>query len=65
MIINENGVDREMTEAEIAAHQQSIADALAEQTQREQIATEALDARKAPLRRLGLTDDEINIVLGF
>ena len=40
----------------------------ADETERERIADEqaaALEARKAPLRRLGLTEDEINTVLGL
>ena len=40
----------------------------ADATERERIAAEqaaALDARKEPLRRLGLTEDEINTVLGL
>ena len=40
-------------ESQIAAQEKAEADREA-----------ALEARKAPLRRLGLTDDEINIVLG-
>ena len=40
----------------------------ADEAERARIAKEqsaALEARKAPLRRLGLTDDEIAVVLGF
>lgn len=40
----------------------------ADEAERARIAEEqaaALEARKAPLRRLGLTDDEIAVVLGF
>lgn len=40
----------------------------ADVAERERIAADqaaALEARKAPLRRLGLTEDEINIVLGL
>jgi hypothetical protein len=40
----------------------------ADTVERERIAAEqaaALEARKAPLRRLGLTDQEIDIVLGL
>ena len=40
----------------------------ADQAERERIQAEAdaaLEARKAPLRRLGLTEDEINTVLGL
>lgn len=40
----------------------------ADQAEAQRIASEqavALEARKAPLRRLGLTEDEINTVLGL
>jgi hypothetical protein len=40
----------------------------ADELERERLEAEriaALEARKAPLRRLGLTEDEINIVLGI
>jgi len=40
----------------------------ADVAERERIAADqaaALDARKEPLRRLGLTEDEINTVLGL
>lgn len=42
--------------------------AAADKKERERIAAEqaaAVEARKAPLRRIGLTDDEIALVLGF
>ena len=64
MIIVVDGVQREMTDAEKAAYEKAAAEINAD---RERVAEEqaaALEARKAPLRRLGLTDDEINIVLG-
>ena len=64
MIIVVDGVQREMTDAEKAAYEKAAAEINAD---RERVAEEqaaALKARKAPLRRLGLTDDEINIVLG-
>jgi hypothetical protein len=37
----------------------------AEQERIEQERAERLETRKAPLRRLGLTDEEINTVLGL
>ena len=61
MKIDDNGIIRDMTAEELAAHEASTADL-------ERIAAEqavALEARKAPLRRLGLTEDEIDVVLGF
>lgn len=37
----------------------------AELVQAEKDRQNALEARKAPLRRIGLTEDEITVVLGF
>ena len=45
-----------------------VAQQKADQTERERVAAEqaaALEVRKVPLRRLGLTDDEINVVLNL
>lgn len=61
MKIDDNGIVRDMTAEELAAHEASTADL-------ERIATEqaaALEARKEPLRRIGLTDEEIDTVLGL
>ena len=44
---------------------QQIEDAIARREADEAAAVAALEARKAPLRRLGLTEDEINTVLGL
>ena len=44
---------------------QQIEDAIARREADEAAAAAALEARKAPLRRLGLTEDEINTVLGL
>ena len=65
IIIGIDGVQRPATEAETAEIL-----AVQEKLQQEKIAAtqaaeEALEARKAPLRRIGLTDEEINIVLGL
>lgn len=49
--------------AEIDETQQAADQAEAERVAAEQ--ADALEARKAPLRRLGLTEDEINTVLGI
>ena len=64
MIVNDNGIDREMTADEIAAYAQTVAQLKADQAARQEVEAAALEARKAPLRRLGLTEDEINTVLG-
>jgi hypothetical protein len=63
--INDNGVDRPMTAEEVAAYEERAATTNAEQAALEQQIADALEARKAPLRRLGLTDEEIDLVLGL
>jgi hypothetical protein len=65
MRINDNGVDREMTADELATYQANAALIEADQQTAAQAEADALEARKAPLRRLGLTEDEINTVLGL
>lgn len=52
---------REMTESEFVEYQKVQADFDAQA----EAQFNALEARKAPLRRLGLTEDEINTVLGL
>lgn len=64
-LISDNGVTRPMTEAEVAAWESAAADTIADQTARQTETAAALEARKEPLRRLGLTEDEINTVLGL
>ena len=49
--------------AEIDEAQRAADPATMQAAAQEQAA--ALETRKAPLRRLGLTDDEIAVVLGF
>jgi hypothetical protein len=65
LTINDNGVDRPMTPEELAEHERNIAQIQADETKNNADAAAALEARKAPLRRLGLTEDEINTVLGL
>jgi len=64
-LIQVDGVIREMTTSEAAAHEQFLANAAAADEAAAIEAAAALEARKAPLRRLGLTEDEINTVLGL
>jgi len=67
MKINDNGIDRDMTAEELANYQ-----TWAEQAQQRQLAAEAAaqaaaDARtsaKAKLAALGLTEDEVNALIG-
>lgn len=63
--INDNGNDRPMTADEATQYEQSLAEFEAAKAAADEQAAAALEARKAPLRRLGLTEDEINTVLGF
>ena len=65
MRINDNGVDRDMTAEEIATYEANMALIEADQKANAEAEAAALEARKAPLRRLGLTEDEIDTVLGF
>ena len=52
---------RPMTDEELAVLEITIA----QQAKLEQDRANAFEARKEPLRRLGLTEDEINTVLGL
>lgn len=65
--INDNGVDRDMTPTEIAAHEITMQQALTEQAARiaafEAAAAAKVSAR-AKLKALGLTDDEIAALVG-
>lgn len=63
--VNDNGIDREMTEQEEAAYQVAAARMIAEQEKIKQEEAAALETRKEPFRRLGLTDEEIDKVLGL
>jgi len=65
--INDNGVDRDMTDAEIVAYkaaQKSIDDATAARQSAAADKAAAAASGRAKLAALGLTDDEINALLG-
>lgn len=65
--ISDNGIDRDMTADEQAAHEAWAKIAAAEQAVAEQAAAEhdaAAASGRAKLAALGLTDDEINALLG-
>jgi hypothetical protein len=57
-IVNDNGVDRPMTDAEIAEHQELQANA-AIQLKAKQDAEAAKETAKAKLEALGLTLDDL------
>ena len=59
-IINDNGVDREMTEAEIA----NLEAIRAENAANAQAAIDRANAKQAVLDKLGLTQDEAQALLG-
>jgi len=66
-IINDNGIDREMTQIEIVDLRTSQAQLEVEQAAAEQAAADkaaAAASGRAKLAALGLTDDEINALLG-
>lgn len=67
MRINDNGVDRDMTAAELAIYESAAASAAAQQAAIEQAKAEkaaAAASGRAKLAALGLTDDEINALIG-
>jgi hypothetical protein len=61
--INSGGVERPMTDQELAAYEQTVA-----QAERQNVAQEAAVAAKASavakLAALGLTEDEVNALIG-
>ena len=65
--INDNGVDRDMTESEIIEHKKAIANAQKADEQRE-LVQNVIESAKASARvklaALGLTDTEIAALLG-
>ena len=67
MRINDNGVDRDMTTAEQATYEVAAAAAAAQQAAIEQAEADkaaAAASGRTKLAALGLTDDEINALLG-
>jgi hypothetical protein len=58
-------VEREFTAAELEQHQKDVVEGEAAAIAEQEAAEELLEQRKAPLRRLGLTDEEIDAVLGL
>ena len=64
MKINDNGVDRNMTETEIAEYEASQKLAIAENKATAKAQTDTANARQAVLNRLGITADEAALLLG-
>jgi hypothetical protein len=63
-IVNDNGINREMTADEIAAYQTWVTEQAALIKQIEQDAADKAAARAAVLAKLGLTTDEAAALLG-
>ena len=64
MRINDNGTDRNMTEAEQEAHEASAKLAQAEAKAAAKVAANKAAAKQAVLDKLGLTADEVTALLG-
>jgi hypothetical protein len=64
MKINDNGVDRDMTDTELAAYQEWAVVAQAEAEARSEAEAAKAAARQAVLDKLGLTADEAAALLG-
>ena len=63
MKINDNGVDRDMTEAEQAAYEAWAKIAAAEAKAQAQVVADKAAARQAVITKLGLTSDEVAALL--
>jgi hypothetical protein len=64
MRINDNGVDRDMTDTELAEYDAWSTIALIEHEQQQQAAAAKSAARQAVLDKLGLTANEAQALLG-
>lgn len=60
-----NGVERQLDDDERATVCRAWAKAQIENAKTEAEIAAAIEAKKQPFRRLGLTDDEIDVVLGL
>lgn len=64
MKINDNGTDRDMTEAEQTAHEAWQKIAAAETQAEAKVAADKAKAKQVVLDRLGITSDEAALLLG-
>jgi hypothetical protein len=64
MKINDNGVDRDMTDTELAEYDAWSTVALIEHEQQQLAAAAKAAARQAVLEKLGLSKDEAQALLG-
>jgi hypothetical protein len=61
--INDNGVERDMTEAEAKAFEKTLSDSAKDQTVMDAEKATKLQAKNAVLQKLGLTADEVAALL--
>ena len=64
MKISDNGIDRDMTEAEEISHLATLADIEKANKAQTKIAADKATAKQAVLDKLGLTADEVTALLG-
>ena len=64
MIINDNGIDREMTEAEETSHLATLAKYAKEDEAQVKAEADKAKAKAALLDKLGITADEAALLLG-
>ena len=64
MKINDNGIDRDMTEAEQEAHEAWVVIAQAEAKALAEAQAAKATARQALLEKLGITEEEAQLLLG-
>ena len=64
MRVNDNGVDRDMTDEEVAAYTAAAKITESEAKELAALVAAKADARQAVLDKLGLTQDEVQLLLG-
>jgi hypothetical protein len=61
--INDNGINRDMTDKELAAHEQAAKAIQQDETIRAKELADLKELKKATLTKLGLTADEVTALL--
>ena len=64
MRINDNGIDRDMTEAELATYNAFVQDVQASADAKAKAESDKTAAKQAILNKLGLTANEVTALLG-
>jgi hypothetical protein len=62
--INDNGIERDMTEEETLAHTKTLEDSAKDQAKIDKAQADKATAKQAVLTKLGLTADEVTALLG-